>query len=595
MHRRSSASGRSGSSGRFHWPKPSAASAATTAIALVLACATHLPAQAVRGQLVDRGNGFPIGGAFVVLLDQGGVEVARVLTGPDGTFLLRAPGPGTYQLQSKRIGFRVSSSPPLTVAEGQTVGFRLQVEAVPARLPPVVVEGRPQCGTRGDEGTAVARLWEEAREALAGVRWTAGQATLHYTVERFERDFAVAGGRVLKEQRSARSGYGETPFKSVPGEELVSRGYVVAGPRDVMDYYAPDAEVLLGDGFVNTHCFNARDGGDEHPGLVGLVFQPAPGRSLPDVQGVLWIEKATLELRFLDFTYARLPWGLPEGALGGHVEFMRLPSGAWIVKDWWIRMAQMARVVYRESSRQAEPKVLGFREAGGEVVTITAASGAVVFSALDAILEGTVVDSSRGGLPLPEATVLLEGTQREVTADERGRFQIAARLDGEYAVAFRHARLDSLGFTPDAVPVRLARGERATVALAVPPEPVVTARLCAARLEAGERVIVGRVHLAGTTTPAPGLDVRATWQSVRGAAGGLAWSDREAVATTDSSGSYVLCRIPEEERVTVRVRSEAGASSHVLLDFSEAGVWIDEKLYRSLPGRIWKQDFQIIP
>ena len=69
----------------------------------------------------------------------------------------------------------------------------------------------------------------------------------------------------------------------------------------------------------------------------------------------------------------------------------------------------------------------------------------------------------------------------------------------------------------------------------------------------------------------------------------------EAVATTDSSGSYVLCRIPEEERVTVRVRSEAGASSHVLLDFSEAGVWIDEKLYRSLPGRIWKQDFQIIP
>src|SRR5574341_251420 len=171
-----------------------------------LAGAVPLPAQAVRGQLVDQGNGFPIGGAFVVLLDQAGGEVARVLTGPDGTFLLRAPAPGTYRLQSKRIGFRVSHSPPLALAEGQTIGFRLHVEAVPTRLPPVVVEGHPQCGTRGEEGTAVARLWEEVREALAAVRWTAGQRALRYTVESFERDFGAVGSRVLKEQRSTRSG-----------------------------------------------------------------------------------------------------------------------------------------------------------------------------------------------------------------------------------------------------------------------------------------------------------------------------------------------------------------------------------------------------
>src|SRR3990172_5426032 len=88
-------------------------------------------------------------------------------------------------------------------------------------------------------------------------------------------------------------------LKRVPGEELVSRGYVVTGPRDTVDYYAPDAEVLLGDGFVNTHCFNVRDGGNEHPGLVGLVFEPVPTRTLPDVEGVLWIEKGSLGLRFL--------------------------------------------------------------------------------------------------------------------------------------------------------------------------------------------------------------------------------------------------------------------------------------------------------
>jgi len=561
--------------------------------AILLALAAPLHGQAVRGQLVDQGNGFPIGGAFVVLLDPAGQEAARVLTGPDGTFLLRAPLPGTYRLRSKRIGFRVAESPPLALVEGETISYRLQVAAVPARLPPVVVEGHPQCGTRGEGSTAVARLWEEAREALAAVHWTAGQQALRYTVERFDRDFATAGGRVLKEERFTRSGYGETPFRSVPGEELVSRGYVVTGPRDTTDYYAPDAEVLLGDAFVNTHCFTAREGGDEHPGLVGLVFEPAPNRTLPDVEGVLWIDRASLELRFLDFIYVNLPWELPEGALGGRVEFMRLPSGAWIVRHWWIRMARMARVTYPGTGRPADARVMGFREAGGEVVIISTGPGAVVYSALDALLEGTVADSTRDGQPLPRAVVFLEGAQAETKADEQGRFQIAARLDGEYAVSFRHPRLDSLGFTPDAVPVRLTRGGRAAVTLGVPPEPVVAARLCPTGLGEGDRVVVGKVYWHGTTSPAPGAEVRAEWQAVRGGAAGLTARALQATATTDSSGAYVLCGIPREERVTVQVVGGPGPGGAVILDFGVAGLWINEKQYRSLPGRIWKQDLEL--
>jgi hypothetical protein len=560
----------------------------------VVAGAPPLRAQAVRGQLVDGGNGFPIGGAFVVLLDEAGVEASRVLTGPDGGFLLRAPAPGTYRLQSKRIGFRVSNSPPLALAEGQTVGFRLRVEAVPARLPPVVVEGRPQCGTRGEEGTAVARLWEEAREALAGVRWTAGQGTLHYTVERVERDFAVAGGRVLKEWRSTRSGYGETPFRSVPGEELVTRGYVVPGAGDTMDYYAPDAEVLLGDAFVNTHCFNARDGGGEHPTLVGLVFEPVPTRTLPDVEGVLWIERNILELRFLDFTYAGLPGEFPKGVLGGRVEFMRLPTGAWIVKNWWIRMARLGRVVYPESGWQAEARILGYRESGGEVVTIGGgASGPVLFSALDAILDGTVVDSSRGGLPLAAATVFLVGTQQEITADARGQFQLAARLDGEYGVSFRHPRVDSLRVAPETVMVKLARGKRAGVALAVPPEPVVLARLCPAGLAEGERVIVGRVYRSGTTTPVRAAEVQAAWQTVGSAAPTFTVRRFEPTSETDAGGFYGFCGVPREQRVTLRVLGGEGRGAHVVLDFSPTGVWVNETQYRSLAGRIWTQNLEV--
>lgn len=347
------------------------------ALALMLGLAGPLHAQAVSGQLVVRGGGVPVEGAFLTLIDQAGVEVARVLTGESGTFLLRAPVAGTYRLRSKRIGFRLWESGAIALADRQTVHFRLEVDAVPVRLPAVVVAGHPQCGTRGEAGTTVAQLWEEAREALAAVQWAVTQRVHWYTLERFERERAGLEHPVLAESTSSWSGYFVRPFGSVPAEDLARRGYVVAASGDSVDYFGPDAEVLLGDVFMNTHCFRAREGGPDRPGLVGLAFEPMPGRSLPDVEGVLWIAKPTLELRSLEFAYTGLqvPPSLPHGALGGSVKFLRLPAGPWVVEQWWIRTPRLGRYTY------PAPDIIGFRETGGRVLTITSRAGITVYSA----------------------------------------------------------------------------------------------------------------------------------------------------------------------------------------------------------------------
>ncbi len=353
-----------------------AATATSAALTMLLGVAAPLNAQAVSGQLLVRGGGVPVGGAFLTLINEGGVEVARVLTGEGGTFLLRAPAAGTYRLRSKRIGFRLWESAPISLADSQTVHFRLEIDAVPVRLPPVIVAGRPQCGTRGEAGTTVAQLWEEAREPLAAVQWALAQRVHWYTLERFARERAVLTQPVLAESTSTWSGYFVRPFGSIPAEDLAQRGYVVAASGDSVDYFGPDAEVLLGDVFVNTHCFSAREGGPDRPGLIGLAFEPVPGRSLPDVEGVLWIAENSLELRFLEFAYTglRVPPTLPKGALGGYVEFLRLPSGPWVVNHWWIRTAQLGRYTY------PWPNVEGFRETGGRVLTITSKTGVMVYS-----------------------------------------------------------------------------------------------------------------------------------------------------------------------------------------------------------------------
>jgi protocatechuate 3,4-dioxygenase beta subunit len=575
------------------------ARAVVVGVCAAVTAAGTLSAQAVRGVLVERGSGRAIRGAFVVLLDERDAEVARALTDDAGRFLVRAPTPGRYRLQSKRIGFRLSVSPPLTLGADQTVGHRMEVEAVPAVLPPVVVEGRPQCGSRGEVGSVTARLWEEAREALAGVTWTAGQRLHRYQLLHFERDYARAGDR--RPQRDSTwttSGYAESPFQSLPAVELADRGYIVPGRSDTVDYYAPDATVLLSDVFLNTHCFTARGGAGEELGLIGLAFEPAPGRHRPDVRGVLWLDRRTAELRRLTFTYTNLTEHLPEGPLGGAVEFMRLSTGGWIVQHWWIRMARMARVVYTPSAglpsttRQPEPRLVGFRERGGQVMTIATARGTVVYSARQAILEGTVFDSTRG-VSLGGAVVILRGTSDSARADGSGAYSLAVALDGTYDVSFRHRRLDSLGVAAPWVTATLAVGRRTVIPLAIPSEARLLEAICPSdSLKEGERVLVGVVRAQDSGRPIADARVEIRWQVIGGTPGVLLARESFLRTVTDSAGRYVLCGAPLG-LITLRVSAEGAATGEAVYRFVEEGVWIDDRRYRSFPGRIWTTDFSL--
>src|SRR6185295_10394123 len=100
-------------------------------------------------------------------------------------------------------------------------------------------------------------------------------------------------------------------------------------------YHGPDAELLLSDEFLGDHCFLVA-ASPVSSSLIGLAFEPAPQRDLPEIAGTLWIDDKTSELRSLEFGYvnAQIPQGLQN--IGGKIEFSRLPNGAWIVSDWHI-------------------------------------------------------------------------------------------------------------------------------------------------------------------------------------------------------------------------------------------------------------------
>ena len=340
-------------------------------LALVLVCCRTLAAQTVRGQLVDSVSRAPLSGAFLTLIDAQGAERARAITDATGKFTVLAPAAGTYRLRSKRIGFKPYVSPALSLVAGETTTYDAAIDPIPVPLKEVVVAGEQQCDV--EAGASVAALWEEIREALARVAWTSRGGGYWYEITHFERDLTAAGKREGRDSVWSAVAYHQVSFLSAPAVLLSHQGYVTV-EDDGWTYYGPDADVLLSEPFLKTHCFETKT----QQGLVGLAFSPARGRDLPDVKGTLWVDRENAELRFLEFNYVRLPEGLNAPKAGGRVEFMRVPSGAWIIRDWVIRMP-IARLV-SGPYQSPVPRVVAFREAGGSVAQIKTAAGAVVYT-----------------------------------------------------------------------------------------------------------------------------------------------------------------------------------------------------------------------
>jgi len=86
-------------------------------------------------------------------------------------------------------------------------------------------------------------------------------------------------------------------------------------------------------------------------------------------------------LRSLEFNYTGVPEGVTDARIGGTVEFLRLPSGAWIIRRWELRMPRLrAQMISGYAGAvQRRVTVQGFRDSGGEVLEIHALNGARVY------------------------------------------------------------------------------------------------------------------------------------------------------------------------------------------------------------------------
>jgi hypothetical protein len=304
-------------------------------------------------------DGIPIAGALVALLDANDSVVVEGLSSESGTRVLRAPS-GVYRVRTRRIGFLPLVSSPVAVPRQDEL--LLVVETTRVVLDRIVVNSKSQCG-RSDPGSlALGIVWDEIDKALRASQLTIADLTGFGRARVYRRQ--IRSGAVVETDTTFFDIVDQRPFGAIHPDSLAKAGYVVGDEAKGWMFYAPDETVLLSDQFAATHCFRVvRESG--RPGQIGVAFEPVPERKLADIVGVLWVDEASAELREVIFRFVNA------GVIGryeatGFTRFLRVPSGAWIVDEWLLRLPRLAA---RSSIYSGQEYTLaGYDERGGGIV-----------------------------------------------------------------------------------------------------------------------------------------------------------------------------------------------------------------------------------
>jgi hypothetical protein len=337
------------------------------ASALPLTAASPQVAQSELRVRLRSNDGIPVTGALVALLDGTDRVVAEGLSSESGTRVLRAPS-GVYRVRTRRIGFLPLVSSPVTVPRQEEL--TLVIESLRVVLDRIVVNSRSQCG-RGDSGSwALGILWDEIDKALRASQLTTADLAGFGRGRVYSKELRT-GGALVSTDTSFFDIVNQRPFGAIDPDSLAAAGYVVGNEANGWTFYAPDEVVLLSDQFAATHCFRVvRE--RERPGEIGVAFEPVPQRRVADIVGVLWLDEASAELREIVFHFVNAG-ALSRWEARGFTRFLRVPSGAWIVAEWALRLP---RVGLRHSSAYVtqEYMLVGYYEHGGGILTGAAAA-----------------------------------------------------------------------------------------------------------------------------------------------------------------------------------------------------------------------------
>ena len=488
-------------------------------VVLILCFATAGSAQTIRGRVVEQGSGVPLVGVFVTAVDTTGARRGAALSDSVGRYFLRTATAGRVLLRAELIGHQTYKSALVSIDSSSVMNIALPVQAI--TMEGIEAKATQRCTVHPESGEQTARLWDEARKALNVTAWAEKENPVQLSATTYKRMLDAHTLAVRSEVTENNLRFGRA-YAAIDVKDLTRYGFARKIAGDSLALFGPDADVLLSDTFLDTHCFRAVQGKGDARGLVGLSFQPVHGRRTTDITGTLWLTASSGELKYVEFKYVGIASAASADEAGGRTDFRRLPNGVWIVERWYIRAPLLAL-------RLGGGLLLtGYDETGGEVVDVNESARQPLPRNR---ISGLVYDSTRGS-PVRQAVVYLSGTGHRTHADLNGRYTLADIPEGSYVVSFWDATIDSLPAFPRSRQVLLASGDSVVLDLAVGSPAALVRQACPAKPRDG----VASGYVLAADGPVPFALVQATFATRTGTA--------KVQAETDKTGRYILCGLP---------------------------------------------------
>jgi hypothetical protein len=286
-----------------------------------------LPAQSVLARVVGVEREGPLSGVIVSLLDAQGTVLESHLTSREGSAAFTKVIAGDYRLRAQMIGRETVQSDIFRVAD-EVMVRTIELPYRPITLQGIDVDGGSMCARNQAGAQPTFQVWDEARKALLAAQITQSDNLYRFQVVKNHRS-----KRPSRESVDTTFGEGHDPFRSLAPDELEREGYLRFYANFTYELYGPNTDVFLSRGFERTHCFTLRRDGD-HPAQIGLRFTVARGRDVADIDGTLWLDETSSELRSLEFRYRNLTTLIAAGDSGGQMEYQRLDGGSWVVRRW---------------------------------------------------------------------------------------------------------------------------------------------------------------------------------------------------------------------------------------------------------------------
>lgn len=480
-------------------------------VAFAVTDARSVQAQELSGTLRYERAGAGAAGVLVVARRAAdGNVISRVVTSRIGRYRL-AVGTDSVEVVALRIGMEPSVLARVRLRDGEQRELNAVLAEIPIRLADVRTRATARCEMRPNEGSTVAQLFLQARTALLLSRLRAQEGAV---AARYEVRSARSSARGLPVGTPVVTVATDSvlqPFRSVPVDSLATIGFRTIAADGAMIYRAPDADVLTSDAFLAHYCLQLVAESADYPAWIGVAFRPSRNRQdIIQTRGVVWLDRASSELRQIDFGYVGLEPLLARSSPGGTIAYTRLDDEVWFVHEWGIRMPTVASVTRLSPFASQNNGALDY-------VTVTGTQ----------TVTGAVLELRRG-----DELLFSAGDDTPSAGDTTALAPRTTRAPANRAL--------------DAALLRAGVANRDA--------------LTCSDTDGTQGVMTGIVLDSGRQPRSRAL-VRATWvDQLRSPSGVSVWRTeaREAFTHTDTTGRYLLCGIPRDRPIRITVTTAAG-------------------------------------